>query len=134
MCRSPCDRSCCRRRAARDYGGRLLDGGLPLADPEPPVTKGAAIAKNAGFLLAFFGADDFVMSLDEWHRIGDAFRSAGVVHEQVTYDGVGHGFFNDERPETYVAEAAGDAWQRTLAALATHVRDSGSAGRVSRSA
>ncbi|PBC67385.1 carboxymethylenebutenolidase [Streptomyces sp. TLI_235] len=106
------------------YGGWLLDGGIPLADPEPPVARSSAIAAHTGFLLGFFGADDFVMSLDEWHRVGEHLHAAGVPHEQVTYPGVGHGFFNDERPDTYDEKAATDAWQRTLAALSRHLRHS----------
>lgn len=35
--------------------------------------------------------------------------------EFVTYPGTHHAFFNDHRPEVYNAEAAEDAWQRTLA-------------------
>ncbi|MEW1911598.1 dienelactone hydrolase family protein [Kitasatospora sp. NPDC085895] len=104
------------------YGGWLLDGGIPLAEPRPPVADSAAIAKNTGFLLGFFGADDFVMSLDEWHRVGEHLHAAGVRHEQVTYQGVGHGFFNDERPDTYDEKSATDAWRRTLDALAEHLR------------
>lgn len=104
------------------YGGWLLDGGIPLADPVPPVIKSEAIAANAGFVLGFLGADDFVMSLDEWHRVGEHLTAAGVNQEQVTYLGVGHGFFNDERQDYYDAEAAQDAWRRTLEALATYVQ------------
>jgi carboxymethylenebutenolidase len=103
------------------YGGWLLDGGIPMAEPVAPAARSEAIAANTGFLLGFFGADDFVMSLDEWHRVGERLRDAGVAHEQVTYNGVGHGFFCDERPETYDKAAAEDAWQRTLDALARHV-------------
>ncbi|MEU9123597.1 dienelactone hydrolase family protein [Streptomyces sp. NPDC048506] len=104
------------------YGGWLLDGGIPLAEPLPPVADSEAIAANAGFVLGLFGANDFVMSLDEWHRIGRRLDAAGVAHEQVTYHEAGHGFFNDERPDYYDAAAAEDAWQRTLNALAKHVR------------
>jgi len=103
------------------YGGWLLDGGIPLAEPVGPAARAAEVAANTGFLLGFFGADDFVMSLDEWHRVGANLRAAGVAHEQVTYEGVGHGFFNDERPETYEAKAAEDSWRRALDALAQHV-------------
>ncbi|GAA4866757.1 dienelactone hydrolase family protein [Kitasatospora terrestris] len=103
------------------YGGWLLDGGIPLAEPVAPAARAAEIAANTGFLLGFFGADDFVMPLDEWHRVGGNLRAAGAAHEQVTYEGVGHGFFNDERPEAYDPEAAADSWRRTLEALAEHV-------------
>lgn len=107
------------------YGGWLLDGGIPLAEPVPPVVDSEAIAKNTGFLLGFLGADDFVMPLDEWQRVGEHLRAAGVAHEQVTYTGVGHGFFNDERPESYDEQASADAWRQTLDALTRYVERRG---------
>lgn len=108
--------------AVNYYGGWLLDGGIPLAEPLPPVSNSEAIAANTGFVLGFFGANDFVMSLDEWQRIGRRLDEAGVAQEQITYSEAGHGFFNDERPDYYDPSAAEDAWQRTLNALAQHVR------------
>lgn len=110
------------------YGGWLLDGGLPLAEPVPPAAESAAIAGNVGFLLAFLGDQDFLMKQEQWGRLGERFRDAGVAHELVTYPGVGHGFACDDRPENYHAEAAEDAWARTLEALERHVGQQG-AGR-----
>jgi carboxymethylenebutenolidase len=107
------------------YGGWLLDGGLPVAEPVAPVGNAAGIAANTGFLLGFFGADDFVMPIDEWERVGRRLAEAGAAYEQVTYRGVGHGFFCDERPATYDARAAADAWGRTLAALERYVDPAG---------
>jgi len=87
----------------------------------------AIIGFNTGFPLGFLGSDDFVMSFDEWHRVGERLREAGVAHEQVTCGGVGHGFFCGERPETYDKATAEDAWRRTLDALARYVADTGQA-------
>jgi carboxymethylenebutenolidase len=44
----------------------------------------------------------------------DALKKAGKEADIKIYAGAGHGFFNDTRPETYNAQAATDAWQRTL--------------------
>ncbi len=41
-------------------------------------------------------------------------RAAGVTAELHTYPGTDHAFFNDGRPEVYDAEAAADAWNRTV--------------------
>jgi carboxymethylenebutenolidase len=41
-------------------------------------------------------------------------KKAGKKVDIKIYEGAKHGFFNDTRPETYHAEAAADAWQRTL--------------------
>lgn len=43
-------------------------------------------------------------------------------HEFHTYPGTDHAFFNDDRPEVYNADAAADAWRRTLEFLRAHVR------------
>ena len=39
---------------------------------------------------------------------------AGKQADFKIYEGAKHGFYNDTRPEAYNAEAATDAWQRTL--------------------
>lgn len=103
------------------YGGWLLDGGIPLAEPVAPVALADRIAGRAGFLLGFLGADDSVMPPREWHRVGERLAAAGAAFEQVTYEGVGHGFFNDERPDTHHEKAAADSWHRTLDELAARV-------------
>jgi carboxymethylenebutenolidase len=51
--------------------------------------------------------------------MGAALKEAGVTHEIHIYPGAQHAFFNDTR-EAYNAEAAADAWQRTLSWLRTH--------------
>jgi carboxymethylenebutenolidase len=43
-----------------------------------------------------------------------ALDAGGSDHDVVRYPGAGHGFHNDVRP-VYDAEAAADAWKRTLA-------------------
>lgn len=43
-----------------------------------------------------------------------AFQQAGVDFSDHVYAGVGHAFFNDTNPNTYSAEVARDAWERTL--------------------
>jgi carboxymethylenebutenolidase len=43
-----------------------------------------------------------------------ALKKAGKKADFKIYEGAKHGFYNDTRPESYNAEAAADAWQRTL--------------------
>lgn len=43
-----------------------------------------------------------------------ALKRSGKTADIKIYAGAKHGFFNDTRPEAYNAEAATDAWQRTL--------------------
>ncbi len=42
-------------------------------------------------------------------------KKRGRTYEFVQFPGTSHAFFNDDRPETYNAGAAADAWKRTLA-------------------
>lgn len=68
-------------------------------------------------VLAFFGAEDASIPAEDVEAIGTRLRALGKTFEIVTYPRAGHGFFNDER-SSYRADAAVDAWQRTLEWLA----------------
>jgi carboxymethylenebutenolidase len=46
-----------------------------------------------------------------------------VLHEVHVYPGASHAFFNDTRPQIYQAEAAQNAWQKTLAWFRTYLID-----------
>ncbi len=50
-----------------------------------------------------------------------ALKAAGKSADIKIYKGAKHGFFNDTRPEAYNAEAAADAWQRTLSFFRAHL-------------
>jgi carboxymethylenebutenolidase len=64
-------------------------------------------------LLALFGAEDASIPSEDVEAIGTRLRALGKPFEIVSYPGAGHGFFNDERA-SYRADAAVDAWRRTL--------------------
>jgi len=64
-------------------------------------------------VLAFFGAEDAGIPAADVEAVGARLRQLGKTFEIVSYPAAGHGFFNDER-SSYRAEAAVDAWQRTL--------------------
>jgi carboxymethylenebutenolidase len=50
-----------------------------------------------------------------------AIEAAGGSCELYDYPGTGHAFFNDDRPEVYAAGASAQAWDRTLALLASRL-------------
>ncbi|MEU4116401.1 dienelactone hydrolase family protein [Kitasatospora sp. NPDC028055] len=102
------------------YGGWTLDGGIPLAEPQPPLTpQGAAsVAAHGTMLLGLVGGQDFLISMVEWQRMGQRLEQAGVRHELIDYPDAQHGFLCEDRPESYDADASGDAWKRILKALA----------------
>jgi carboxymethylenebutenolidase len=80
--------------------------GRQPAEEEVPQIKAA--------LLLHYAGDD--------RRINEgipafeaALKKAGVEYRLYMYEGAGHAFFNDSRPERYHAEAARLAWERTIA-------------------
>ncbi|HKB69609.1 MAG TPA: dienelactone hydrolase family protein [Thermoanaerobaculia bacterium] len=91
------------------YGGGIVRErpGMKLA-PLLPEAAGVSCP-----VLAFFGAEDASIPAADVEAIGARLRALGKTFEIVSYPGAGHGFFNDER-SSYRADAAVDAWQRTL--------------------
>lgn len=67
-------------------------------------------------VLGLYGAEDGGIPVDAVRAMEKAMVEAGIDAEFVVYDGAGHAFFNDTRG-SYNADAADDAWSRTLAAL-----------------
>ncbi|WP_251857895.1 dienelactone hydrolase family protein [Herbiconiux sp. L3-i23] len=67
-------------------------------------------------VLAFYGeGDERVTSTVP--ELAASLASTGVDFTSVVYPGVGHAFFNDTNSFTYDADAANDAWAKTLIAL-----------------
>ena len=99
------------------YGGWTLHGGIALAEP-PPLDEAEKIT---AFVLGFVGGRDFLISGDEWRGVDERLTAAAVPHELVSYPNAAHGFANAERPDTYDAASADDAWRRTFAALSERV-------------
>lgn len=65
-------------------------------------------------ILGHFGSLDQGIPVESVRQFEDALKKAGKEADIKIYSGAKHGFFNNTRPESYNAEAAADAWQRTL--------------------
>ena len=91
----------------------------PRRKPREPV---AAAADLACPLLAFFGAEDVYISLDDVEALRRVVATTSQPHEIAVYPNAGHAFMNDTRPQAYRPEIAADAWRRTIAFLRTHLR------------
>jgi carboxymethylenebutenolidase len=65
-------------------------------------------------LLGNFGGKDQGIPPEKVKEFEEALQKAGKTADIKVYPEAGHGFFNDTRPQAYNAEAAADAWQRTL--------------------
>ena len=72
-------------------------------------------------VLGIFGEKDGSVPPDAVHNLERQLKDLGKQVEMKIYPGADHAFFNDTRPEVYKAEAATDAWQRTIAFLRQHV-------------
>ena len=59
--------------------------------------------------------------MEQVRQIEAALKREGKQFELYTYPQAGHGFFCDQRPGSYNAEAAADAWQKTLAFFKRHL-------------
>jgi carboxymethylenebutenolidase len=84
-------------------------GGHPKVKPDLPKL-------NAPVLGLYAEKDDFVTP-DSVHALERQVKALGKSIEVKIYPSADHAFFNDTRPEVYNAEAASDAWRRTIAFL-----------------
>jgi carboxymethylenebutenolidase len=111
-------------------GGRYS---LALATEEPrlaaavayygaPPTDPAAIARVKAPVLGNFGGEDKGPSPEQVKAFEAAMKKAGKAVDVKIYDGAGHAFANVNNPwGGYRAEAAKDAWGRTVAFLKGHL-------------
>lgn len=120
-------------------GGRIsLATALSGADVQAAVmfygsveTSKDALAPLQVPLLGIFGNEDRGIPLDQIRAFQAALKDAGKDATVLVYAGVGHAFFNDDRP-SYDREAANDAWERTKAFFRTHLPPGGATGSATR--
>ena len=101
--------------------GGGLSGLLAVLDPKlracvifygenPPLDR---VSEIQAPVLGLYGGTDARIT-DNVPELEMAMHRAGRAFEYRIYPHAGHAFFNDGRKETYHADAAADAWQRTL--------------------
>ena len=74
-------------------------------------------------VLGFFGSEDPYVTPEAARQLEAALESHGKRTEFHIYEGAGHAFFNDARPDAYNAEFAQDSWMRMLAFYREHLGD-----------
>ncbi len=72
-------------------------------------------------LLGLYGELDRGIPVERVREIERLLKENDVPHKIHLYEGAHHAFFNDTRPQAYHAEAAADAWDKTLAWLRQHL-------------
>jgi len=113
------------------FGGRYS---LALATEDPklaavvayygaPPTDAAAIEKIEAPVLGNFGGEDKGPAPDQVRAFEAAMKKAGKSVDMKIYEGAGHAFANVNNPwGGYREAAAKDAWARTIAFFATHLK------------
>lgn len=64
--------------------------------------------------LGFFGEDDEFIPVSDVRALEERLAATAQPSELVLYEGAGHAFMNDTRPEAFRSEIAAKAWGRTV--------------------
>jgi len=81
-------------------------GGHPNVKPDLPNLQAP--------VLGLYGENDRSVTPAVVRDLEQRLKTLGKQIEVKIYPGADHAFFNDTRPQVYNAEAAADAWQRTV--------------------
>jgi carboxymethylenebutenolidase len=103
------------------WGGNVILDDKSLLTAKRPVEPITLTAKMTCPLLGIFGNDDPNPSPDHVNRTEAELKRLGKTYEFHRYDGAGHGFFANNRPN-YRAEQATDGWKKVIAFFNTHLR------------
>lgn len=99
------------------YGGGIVTARFP----QFPALVDRAPDLKAPF-MGLFGSEDQSIPLEDVERLRTELdANTPVAHEVRVYEGVGHGFHCDARPDHFDPGAAKDAWQRTLDWFEAHL-------------
>lgn len=116
--------------SSQKYGvvGFCMGGALAqYAATADAQNVGAAVSFYGGFkqvnpeweklqapILLIYGENDKGVPPENGRLLEEKLRALGKDVELVVYAGADHAFFNDTRPDTHKADAAADAWRRTV--------------------
>jgi len=121
-------RSECTSKTKYGVVGFCMGGALAqYAATLDPEHVGAAVSFYGGFkkvdtqwdrlaapLLLIYGENDKGVPAEQGRQLAGKLQGMGKEVELVIEPNADHAFFNDTRPEVYNADAAADAWRRTL--------------------
>lgn len=91
-------------------------GVIPWPDAQPDYSKLDAAAQ------VHAAANDDFFTPAAAKELESTLRSLGKRVELYHYQGAGHAFFNEDRPEAYHAESANQLWERSVAFLRENLR------------
>src|SRR4030095_8303384 len=84
----------------------IFYGGHPKVHPDLPKLEAP--------VLGIYAERDKGVTRAVVHQLDAQMRDLGKSFEYHFYKNADHAFFNDTRPEVYNAEAAADAWNRSI--------------------
>lgn len=90
-------------------------GVIPWAGAQPDWSRLEAVVQG------HYGELDASASPESVRALEAQLKEAGKDVEFFVYEGAGHAFFNDARPEAFNEDAARQAWIRTLEFLRKHL-------------
>lgn len=116
--------------------GFCMGGGLALVASSAHPAFGACVDfygvipwegvepdfRNTPAFLGVFGAEDTSVGAEKVRSLEASLAENGAVSRFEVFEGCGHAFFNDTRPEAYDEDAASDAWQIVLDFFDEHLR------------
>jgi carboxymethylenebutenolidase len=73
-------------------------------------------------LYLFFGGKDQLIPMDQVRQIESELKSSNAAFQLQIYPDAGHGFCCDDRAMSYNEAAAKDAWEKTKAFFAQHLK------------
>jgi carboxymethylenebutenolidase len=112
---------CMGGRLAELMALRVPDLGAAVMFYGRPETDAARIATLGVPLQGHFGGEDRGIGADQVDALRSALSKAGRPGDIYVYPGAGHAFMHDGRP-SYHADAAKQAWARTLQFLQKHLK------------
>jgi carboxymethylenebutenolidase len=89
-------------------------GGHPNVKPDLPNLQAP--------VLGIFAERDGFVTPATVRELERKLKELGKSVEVNIYPGTNHAFFNDTRPEVYNADAAADAWRRTIEFLRLNLK------------
>ena len=107
------------------YGGGLAGENRRAGQTLDPMEEAAKVRCP---LLLFYGELDQHITASHVDLFTGRLKQLSKGFQSYVYHGAGHGFFCNERG-SYNAEAAGDAWKKTLEFLESNLKHAGTAAR-----
>lgn len=93
--------------SAGEIGAAVAFYGQPLSAADTPRLQVP--------ILGLYGQKDAGIPVETVRAFAHELQAHDIPYEIHIYEGAQHAFFNDTRPQVYDAEAAQDAWEKTLA-------------------